>query len=121
MVKRVVWLASTQDDLKAASEDVRKTMGGAIRAAQEGSKSDDAAPMKGKLRDVLEVRDDDDAGTWRLMYTVKIDDDFYVLDFFQKKSTKGIATPQVDLDRIEARLKQAQRIAARRRERANNE
>jgi phage-related protein len=58
------------------------------------------------------VRESDNAGTWRLMYTVKIADDVYVLDFFQKKSTKGISTPQVDLDRIEARLKQAQHIAA---------
>jgi len=113
MAKRVVWLGSTLDDLSAASESVRKTMGGAIRAAQEGSKSDDAEPLKGNLREVIEVREYDDAGTWRLMYTVKIDDDVYVLDFFQKKSTKGIATPQVDLDRIEARLKQARRIAAK--------
>ena len=46
------------------------------------------------------------------MYTVKIDDDIYVLDFFQKKSKSGIATPQADLDRIEQRLKQARALAA---------
>jgi phage-related protein len=110
--KRIVWLGSTQDELTAASEGVRETMGGALRAAQEGGKSDDAVPMKGNLRDVMEVREDDEAGTWRGMYTVEIDDAVYVLDFFQKKSIKGIATPQVDLDRIEARLKQARRMGA---------
>ena len=88
------------------------TMGGALRAAQEGSKSDDATPMKGNLRDVMEVREDDEAGTWRCMYTVEIDDTVYVLDFFKKRSTKGIATPQVDLDRIESRMKYAHRLAA---------
>jgi phage-related protein len=46
------------------------------------------------------------------MYTVKIDDDIYVLDFFQKKSKSGKATPQADLDRIEQRLKQARALAA---------
>jgi phage-related protein len=113
MSKRVVWLGSTQDDLREASETIRKTFGGAIRAAQEGSASDDASPMKGNLRDVTEVREDDDDGTThRLMYTVKIGDDLYVLDLFKKKSTKGISTPQVDLDRIESRLKQARRMAA---------
>ena len=34
-----------------------------------------------------------------------------VLDFFNKKRTKGIATPQADIDRIEARLKYARRMA----------
>jgi phage-related protein len=110
--KPIVWLGSTQGDLTAASEDVRETMGGALRAAQEGAQSDDATPMKGNLRDVMEVREDDEAGTWRCMYTVEIDDAVYVLDFFKKKSTKGVATPQVDLDRIEARLKYARRMAA---------
>ncbi|HZO93251.1 MAG TPA: type II toxin-antitoxin system RelE/ParE family toxin [Candidatus Baltobacteraceae bacterium] len=112
MSRRIVWLGDSQDALTEASEGVRQTMGGALRAAQEGTTSDDAVPMKGKLSDVMEVREDDEAGTWRCMYTVQIDDAVYVLDFFQKKSTKGIATPKADLDRIEARLKQARRLAA---------
>jgi phage-related protein len=110
--KRLFWLGSTQEDLTAASEVVRKTMGGAIRAAQEGTFSDDARPMKDNLRDVMEVREDDEAGTHRLMYTTQIGDDVYVLAFFQKKSVKGIATPQVDLDRIARRLSTARRHAA---------
>lgn len=87
-------------------------MGSALREAQEGGRADDARPMKGKLRDVIEVPQEVPGGTLRLMYTVKIDDDLYVLDFFQKKSKSGIATPQADLDRIEQRLKQARALAA---------
>jgi phage-related protein len=109
--KRLFWLASTQDDLTAASEPVRRTMGGALRAAQDGTSSDAATPMKGNLSEVMEVREDDESGTYRLMYTVKIGDDVYVLDFFQKKSVKGIATPQADLNRIAGRLKAARRHA----------
>lgn len=112
MGKRIVWLGSTQNDLTDASELVRQTMGGALRAVQEGGKSDDATPMKGPLRDVMEVREDDEAGTHRLMYTVEIGENVYVLDFFKKKSKKGIATPQADLDRIAARLKIARQHAA---------
>jgi len=36
----------------------------------------------------------------------------HVLHVFQKKSKRGIATPQADLNRIEARLKTAQAIHA---------
>jgi len=63
--------------------------------------------MKGDLRDVMEVSDDDAAGTYRLTYTTKIGDIVYVLDYFQKKGTTGGATPKVDLDRILQRLKKA--------------
>jgi len=34
----------------------------------------------------LEVRENDEAGTHRLMYTVSLGDAVYVLDFFQKKA-----------------------------------
>lgn len=111
--KELVWLGSTLDDLREQSEGVREFMGSALRDAQEGGKADEAKPMKGKLRDVIEVPHDTPDGTLRLMYTVKIAEDIYILDFFQKKSKSGIATPQVDLDRIERRLKQARALAAR--------
>jgi phage-related protein len=63
--------------------------------------------MSGDLRDVLEVRADDDGCTHRLMYTTTIGDVLYVLDFFQKKSKSGIAAPKADLDRISQRLKKS--------------
>ena len=112
MAKRLRWLGSTLEDLREQPEDVREFMGSALREAQEGGKADEARPMKGKLRDVTEVPQNVPGGTLRLMYTVKIDDDIYVLDFFQKKSKSGIATPQADLDGIEQRLKQARALAA---------
>lgn len=108
----LIWMGTTQSDLTAASEEVRKTMGGAIRAAQQGGKSDSATPMQGDLRDVMEVSESDESGTYRLMYTTKIGDHIFVLDFFQKKSKSGIATPQADLNRILLRLKRAREIYA---------
>ena len=103
-----IWMGSTKRDLAAASEDIRKTMGGAIRTAQQGGKSDDAEPMKGDLRNVMEVREHDENSIFRLMYTTKIGDNLYVLDYFQKKGTAGRATPKPDLDRIRQRYKKAQ-------------
>jgi phage-related protein len=47
---------------------------------------------------------------WRLfraVYLVRLADRVYVLHAFQKKATRGIATPQTEIDLIKRRLKQA--------------
>ena len=102
-----IWMGSTKKDLAEASDEIRKTMGGAIRTAQQGGKSDDAEPMKDDLRDVTEVRCHDENSIYRLMYTTKIGDSLYILDYFKKKGTTGGATAKADLDRIRLRLKKA--------------
>jgi phage-related protein len=112
-VKDVIWIGSTKRDLTDAPESVRKTMGGAIFTAQLGGTSDLARPMHGDLRDVVEVRDRDEAGIYRLAYTTKIGAHVFVLDFFQKKSKSGSATPRDALDRIRLRLKKAREIHAK--------
>ncbi|BCM82473.1 type II toxin-antitoxin system RelE/ParE family toxin [Methylobacterium indicum] len=55
-------------------------------------------------RGVLEVVESDVSGTYRAVYTVRFADCVYVLHCFQKKSTKGIATQQHDVELIKARL-----------------
>ncbi len=57
---------------------------------------------------VLEVIEDADGGKFRAVYTVRFSDAVYVLHCFQKKSTKGIATPRPDLNVISTRLKALQ-------------
>lgn len=49
--------------------------------------------------------EDYQSDTYRAVYTVKFKDAVYVLHCFQKKSSKGIATPKPDLDKIRERLK----------------
>jgi phage-related protein len=110
----IIWLADTLKSLTEASIEVRRTMGGALRMAQNGEKSSDAKPLTGDLRDVIEVSAEDESGTYRLMYAVKIADDVIVLDFFKKKSKSGIATPKANLDRIRARLKRVKADYAQR-------
>lgn len=60
-------------------------------------------------RSVLEIVASDEAGTYRAVYTVKFPDVIYVLHAFQKKSKKGIATPQRETDLIHQRLGAAER------------
>ena len=47
--------------------------------------------------------------TYRAVYTVRFTRAVYVLHVFQKKSTKGIATPKADVDLVKRRLQLAER------------
>lgn len=54
---------------------------------------------------MLEIVTDGDRDTYRTVYTVEFPEAIYVVDAFQKKSKRGIATPQEDIDRIVQRIK----------------
>jgi phage-related protein len=102
-------MASSRDDLREFPQDVRRVMGQAIDDAEHGGEHPSAKALKGfGSRGVLEIVDDFDGDTYRAVYTVKFADVIYVLHAFQKKSKKGIATPQRDIDLIKARLKRAE-------------
>ena len=84
-------------------------MGQSIDDAQHGGEHPAAKALKGfGGRGVLEVIDDFDGDTFRAVYTVKFAGVVYVLHAFQKKSRKGIATPQHEIELIKARLKRAE-------------
>lgn len=109
LIKPVIWMGSSLDDLREFPEDVREVVGYALYLAQAGSKHPDAKPLKGfKGAGVLEVVEDFNGDTYRAVYTVKFAGSVYVLHVFQKKSKQGIATPKQDIDLIKERLKRAQ-------------
>ena len=108
-LRTLVWIASTKKDLMGMPEDVQDTFGYALHLAQSGKKHEQAKPLKGfGSAGVLEVVEDDVGSTYRAVYTVRLQSAVYVLHCFQKKSTRGIATPKPDLDLIRERLKAAQ-------------
>lgn len=93
------------EDMRAMPEEVRRFFGVALFAAQVGGKHPEAKPMKGFTGSgVLEVVEDYNTDTYRAVYTVRYVDAVYVLHVFQKKSKKGIATPQEEIDKIKKRL-----------------
>ncbi len=87
---------------------MKRSVGVALRAAQEGSKAPYAKPLKGfGDAGVLEIVDDFDGDTYRAVYTVRFAGFVFVLHAFQKKSKSGIATPKNEIDKVKQRLKRA--------------
>lgn len=112
--KPITWMGSSKKDLRAFPQEVRREVGTALFWAEHGQLHPAAKPMKGNLREVTEIVSDYEGDTFRAMYTTRIGDEVYVLHAFQKKSKKGVATPQHELDVIEGRLKAARQLHARR-------
>ena len=103
--KAVFWIGSSRKDLRAFPKLVRQTVGQALYEAQTGGKHADAKPLKGfGGAGVLEILEDEDGGTYRIVYTVKFAEIVYVLHAFQKKSKTGSKTPKPDKKLIESRL-----------------
>lgn len=108
-IKPVFWMASSRKDLKAFPKAVQSDVGYALFAAQRGEEYRSVKALKGfGGRSVLEIVAPHDGDTYRAVYTVKFEDAVYVLHAFQKKSTKGIATPQREIDLIRRRLADAE-------------
>jgi phage-related protein len=105
------FVASSRDDLSSFPQEVKLVTGYALRQIQRGKGHPDAKPMKGNLRDVIEIAVDDSSGdrTYRTTCTIKIGEVVYVLHAFQKKATSGISTPKRELDLIEQRLRTARK------------
>jgi phage-related protein len=108
-VKPLRWVASARDDLRAFPPEVRQVMGTALYLAQTGGRHPRVKPFKGVARGagVLEIVDDHDTDAYRAIYTVQFGNVVYVLHAFQKKSKKGIKTPQREIDLIRRRYEQA--------------
>src|SRR2546426_4041333 len=109
-IRPVVWIGSTRSDLASFPEDVKDAIGYALYIAQRGGKHADAKPLHGfGGAGFLEIVEDHAGDTYRAVYTVRFAGRIYVLHAFQKKSKKGIATPQKEIDLIWQRLAAAER------------
>jgi phage-related protein len=112
--KPLVWIASSRDDLREFPGEVRAKIGYALFVAQCGLKHESAKPLKGYGgAGVLEVVEQFSGNAYRAVYTVRLAGRVYVLHAFQKKSKRGAATPQAELDLVGSRLKRVQVLHAR--------
>jgi len=108
-LKPVYWIASSLADVRSFPRPVQRAVGYSLFRAQEGKKAPDAKPLKGIVKGagVLEVVEDHDTGTYRVVYTVRFAEVVYVLHAFQKKSKRGKATPKHEIALIRSRYEAA--------------
>jgi len=114
--KALVWIGSSKKDLLKMPEDVRRTIGFILGKVQNGEDDEAVKLLTGRKEfrggKVREICDDENGDTYRLVFTIEHEEAVYILHCFQKKSKRGIETPQEDIDRIVERLKAVDRFRA---------
>ncbi len=113
--KPVRWTGTSLRDLRSLPREARIDIGYALFTAQEGKTDPSVKALKGfGGASVLEIVSSRQGSAWRGVYTVRFRGAIYVLHVFQKKSTKGIATPPREIELIKRRLAEAEQDYNRR-------
>ena len=108
-MKRLFWMGSTREDLKKFPEKVQEEMGHGLYLAQMSDRHNHAKTLSGLGNaKVIELRENDRSGTYRIVYTIEMAECIFVLHTFQKKSKSGITTPKQEIDLVKRRLKEAE-------------
>jgi len=110
LIKELIWVGSSLEDLKKFPDAVKSEVGFALHRTQEGKKHQKAKPLKG-LNGVFEIVSSHHSDAYRTVYGIKIGKKVYVLHAFKKKSKMGIKTPKQEIEIINKRLKEAHILA----------
>ncbi|MHC1726761.1 MAG: type II toxin-antitoxin system RelE/ParE family toxin [Syntrophobacteraceae bacterium] len=89
----------------------QKLIGDELQLMQFGGMPKDAKPFKGVGSGVFEIALKYDTNAYRTVVAVQLGTRIYVLHAFQKKSKRGIATPQHEIDLINKRYSEARELA----------
>ncbi len=112
-LRPLLWLASSRKDYGAFPPAVQETLGFELFLAQTGQHPPSAKPLRGLGSGVVELIEDFDGNAYRAVYTVRFESAVYVLHCFNKKSKRGIKTPQSEIELIRRRLRDAEADFAR--------
>jgi phage-related protein len=108
-MKPLGWVGSAKNDLLGFPASVVREIGHALYVAQIGGKDSTAKPLQGfGGAGVLEIVEDYAGNAYRAVYAVRFAEVIYVLHAFQKKSTRGVATPRQEIEMVRTRLRQAE-------------
>ena len=104
-MKKLIWMGSSREDLRAFPRQVRREMGYQLENVQVGIDPDDWKPMSTVGSGVREIRVRESSGAFRCIYLATRPEGIYVLHCFQKKTQK---TSRQDLDLAARRFKAIQ-------------
>ena len=106
----VSWIRAALRDFEDFPEGARTICLAALTIAAEGGKADVAKPMYGLGSGVFEIALAFRGDAFRVVYVVQLAAEIWVIHAFQKKSTRGIKTPQREIDLIKDRLKRLKEL-----------
>ena len=101
----VSWVKAALKEFKSFPEEAKPARLAALTIAAQGGKADIAKPMRGLESGVFEIALTFRGDAFRVVYAVQLGEEIWVVHTFQKKSTKGIKTPEREIDLIKDRLK----------------
>lgn len=101
-MKLLIFLGSSQDDIRAMPTVVRHALGVELLRVQWGGEPTDFKSMPTVGAGAYEVRVRDASGAYRAIYVAKFAQAVYVLHAFQKKTQK---TAKADLELATTRYK----------------
>ncbi|MCI0382826.1 MAG: type II toxin-antitoxin system RelE/ParE family toxin [Chlamydiae bacterium] len=110
-MKKLIWVGSSQKDLKNFPRPIQHAMGYALFNAQIGKMHQHAKTLSGMgSAKIQEIRENDKSGTYRVIYTMEFGEFIFILHAFQKKSKSGIATPKQEIELLGNRFKEAKAL-----------
>lgn len=111
IIRPLIWLGDSKKKIKSFPDAVKKLIGDELQIIQFGGMPKDAKPFKGLGSGVFEIAIKYDKDAYRCVQALQLGKYIYILHAFQKKSKKGIKTPQQDLDLIKKRYQEAIQLA----------
>ena len=98
------WIKAARKAFEEFPDGARDAILDALTTAAEGEFPSNVKPMIGVGSGVYKIALPYRGDAYRAVYTVQFRDALWVIHAFQKKSKKGIETPQAEIDLIRHRL-----------------
>lgn len=108
----VSWIKAARKDFEKLPEAVQNGALSALTIAAEGGIAGNVKPLHGLGSGVFEIVLREREGAFRVVYAVQLDTAIWVIHAFQKKSKRGIKTPQAENELIRERLKRLKEMLA---------
>lgn len=105
VTRPVSWSKAARKDFDEFPGAAQSICLDALTIAAEGGKADIVKPMRGLGSGVFEIALPFRGDAFRVVYTVQMGSDIWVVHPFRKKSTRGIKTPRHEIDLVRDRLK----------------
>ena len=94
VLRPLVWLGDSKRNVQGFPKGAQKLLGDELQLIQFGGLPKDAKPFKGIGSGILEIALRYASDAYRVVAAVQLGRRIYVLHAFQKKSKKGIETPE---------------------------